>query len=148
MLSLRKTKIFTSSFVGSKSTESYKLLNDIKINVQSLKIPFHYLTRFPNISQWNHNQVNSVNLLKSKQIIITTLQHCLLTCIGEKHKNKTKNPCVRVLNITTVTILLPLYVTLEAFNYLTDKGKNSMKSTWESDWHDLVCVFSWRGLTH
>lgn len=87
-----------------------------------------------NISLKYHNKVNFSNLLQSNQIIITTLHHCLHTCKLKEKKKLSNSEFTRVLNVTTVTILLPHHVMLKLLNYLTDKGKKKRhrKSTLES----------------
>lgn len=87
-----------------------------------------------NISLKYHNKVNFSNLLQSNQIIITTLHHCLYTCKPKEKKKLSNSEFTRVLNVTTVTILLPHHVMLKLLNYLTDKGKKKRhrKSTLES----------------
>lgn len=99
--------------------------------LSSVNLHFHCSTRIPIY----HNKVNFSNLLQSNQIIITTLHHCLHTCKPKEKKKLSNSEFTRVLNVTTVTILLPHHVMLKLLNYLTDKGKKKnsrRKSTLES----------------
>lgn len=75
--------------------------------LSSVNLHFHCSTRIPNISLKYHNKVNFSNLLQSDQIIITTLHHCLYTCKLKERKKLSNSEFMRVLNVTTVTILLP-----------------------------------------
>lgn len=103
--------------------------------LSSVNLHFHCSTRDSyNISLKYHNKVNFSNLLQSNQIIITTLHHCLYTCKPKEKKKLSNSEFTRVLNVTTVTILLPHHVMLKLLNYLTDKGKKNSrrKSTLES----------------
>lgn len=105
-------------------TGSQSQLQD-KHLLSSANLHFHCSTRIPNISLKYHNKVNFCNLLQSNQIIITTLHHCLYTCKPKEKKKLSNSEFTRVLNVTTVTILLPHHVILKLLNYLTDKGKKT-----------------------
>lgn len=127
--------LFICDAIKTSTGAHWQLPVQDKHLLSSVNLHFHCSTRDSyNISLKYHNKVNFSNLLQSNQIIITTLHHCLYTCKPKEKKKLSNSEFTRVLNVTTVMILLPHHVMLKLLNYLTDKGKKKRhrKSTLES----------------